>query len=647
MATGTPPKQPSLEKEIETIKNGLFPSVADGIAYAIKHTKITKHYRISEIIGSNKDFLKALREAPVKYPVKILDEQGREKLLDQDGVKKKLLSRRGLPLTRKFFDDKGGWTFSVHHSHERPDANTPQYKVLASCFKPSLDANGCRLGYVVKDLDRLLSLISALPDIETTSLVSDDSFFGNNFGLASWSSIYDLAEKCGIKAEGAVVFTIQRPTKSGGNESRQFRSSHMTVLHFMSLALTTLARQHDEGETAKQGRSVVNVKDPDNHAVIGRPTVTGITDILRHNAEKDLSTMLKKYRTPEAQEADNGFEAYIESQQAFPELFTVENDPKTLAKVVKNFMAMQYRALVAFDLWKKEHPNETKVNLADLAKHTVWRDEVATRGLTPEHRNQLYNGLRMAGAYAYKYITGKTYKTVNGKKTPAYTRDYIYILSRIQSDEVTKSGNVLSVEVDYDPKYLNALSLNLGVVMDNLANVKNESAILLGGYLCERFVAHQNATVIDRKPVRVRADTACEVCGITNGNPTRRYDTLTKALNELVDVGVIGGWSTATGKNLIRSVDKESLKLDVWPKDPSVYITKSQSKALKEARTVQQNSWRKMLKSLTNPKNGYTNFDQLAQDLDITRERLDLMLGGGDIDDEVGERITDLYEETK
>lgn len=647
MATEIPSKQPSLEKEIENIKTGLFPSAADGIAYAIKHTKVTKHYRISEIIGSDKDFLKALREAPVKYPVRILDEQGQEKLLDQEGVKKRLLSRRGLPLTRKFFDDKGGWTFSVHHSHERPEVNTPQYKALASCFKPVYDDNKCRLGYSVKDSDKLLSLINALPDVETTSLTSDESFFGNNFGLASWSSIYDLAEKCGIKAEGAVVFTIQRPTKSGEYESRQFRSSHMTVLHFMSIALTTLARQHDEGEIAKQGRSVVNVRDPDNHAVIGRPTVTGITDILRNNAEKDLSTMLKKYRTPEAQEADNGFEVYLESQQTFPELFTVENDPKTLAKVVKNFMAMQYRALVAFDLWKKDHPNETKVNLAELAKYTVWKDEVATRGLTPEHRNQLYNGLRMAGAYAYKYITGKTYKVVNGKREPVFVRDYIYILSRIQSDEVTKNGNVLSVEVDYDPKYLSALSLNLGVVMDNLANVKNESAILLGGYLCERFVAYQNATVIDRKPVRVRADTACEVCGITNGNPTRRYDTLTKALNELVDVGVIGDWSTATGKKLIRSVDKESLKLDIWPKDPTVYITKSQSKALKEARSVQQGSWRKMLKALTNPKKGYTNLDRLAQDLSITRERLDLMLGGEEIDEETAEQITELFEETK
>ncbi len=647
MTTGTPLKQLPLENEIEKIKARLFPSIADGIAYALKHTKATKHYRISEILGSDRDFLKALKEAPAKYPVRVLDEQGQEKLLDQDGIRKKLLSRKGLPLTRKFFDDKGGWTFSIHHSHECPEANTSQYKALASCFKLSHDDNGGKLGYVVKDPDKLLSLINALPDTETTSLTSDDSFFGNNFGLASWSSIYDLAEKCGIKAEGAVVFTIQRPTKSGENESRQFRSSHMTVLHFMTMALIALAHRHDEGETAKQGRSVVNVKDPDNHAIIGRPTITGITDILRNNAEKDLSTMLKKYRTPEAQEADNGFEAYIESQQAFPELFTVENDPKTLAKVIKNFMAMQYRALVAFDLWKKEHPAETKVSLAELAKYTAWKDEVAKRGLTPEHRNQLYNGLRMAGAYAYKYITGKSYKTVNGKKVPVYTRDYIYILSRIQSDEVTKSGNILSVEVDYDPKYLDALSLNLGVVMDNLANVKNESAILLGGYLCERFVAFQNATVIDKKPIRVRADTACEVCGITNGNPTRRYDTLTKALNELVDVGVIGGWSTATGKKLIRSIDKESLKLDIWPKDPSVYITKSQSKALKEAQSVQQASWKKMLRGLTNPKTGYTNLGQLAQDLNVTRERLDLMLGGEEISEEIATRITELFEEIK
>lgn len=104
---------------------------------------------------------------------------------------------------------------------------------------------------------------------------------------------------------------------------------------------------------------------------------------------------------------------------------------------------------------------------------------------------------------------------------------------------------------------------------------------------------------------------------------------------------------TATGKKVIRSVDKESLKLDIWPKDPTVYITKSQSKALKEARSVQQDSWRKMLKALTNPKKGYTNLDRLAQDLGITRERLDLMLGGEEISEETAEHITELFEEAK
>lgn len=630
-------------KTYNDIRGAVFNSIPGGIDFVIRHSKTTKVYQISEIVSSDKAFAKALREAPVKYQVPVEDDQGNVSILDQEAVKQKLLSRRGLPLARKFFDDKGGWIFSIHHTPQRPEVRTAEYKSISACFELKKDKSGSPVGYKVKNIDKLLSLVNELPTVETVSLAPDDS----SLGLSSWSAFYDLAEACGVKPEGPVVFTIQRPDKDGDYHEHKVTASHRAVLHFMSVALTTLAYEHDAGTATNRNRSVVNVRNPEDHAIIGKPTVTGITDIIKNNAEKSMETLLKQYRTPEAQEADNGFEVFLNDKQAFPDLFTAENDAKTRNKIVKNYMAMQYRALVAFDLWKKDHPNEKEVKLSDLAKYTPWRGEVATKGLKPEHRNQLYNGLKMAGAYAYKYITGKKRKKVNGVWKTEYQRDYIYILGRIQSDKVSANGTIISVEVDYDPKYLEALSLNLGVVMDNLASVKTETAVLLGGYLCERFVAHQHATAVEHKPVRVAAATACDVCGITDDNLTHKYATLTKALNELVDAGVIGKWSTATGKQVIRAVDKESLKLDIWPKDSSVYITPDQARALKDAEKSQQKAWKKMLDEMTNPKKWYTNFGQLAKDLGITKDQLDLMLGGEVIEDEIGKRIEALYEDGK
>ena len=542
-----------------------------------------------------------------------------------------------------------------------PPDNSPEFKAMASCFKSDKTA---KYAYKIdpKKKDKLLDLIRKLPqktgytlnvlqeatpdtNLSLTPRTDDQAGYFNSKSPVGVSERYtlllDLAENCKIKTEG---WGRQAVDKDG--TERLLADTHAIIERILTDALAYMLDDYTYKELER--RSVVNVRNPEKHPIVGRPTMGGIMDILQNNAEKQIETILDQTRTIEELKEKNGIETYLDDKTTFP-IFDIQNDKKTRAQAIKYYMAMQLRALVAFDKWKKEHPDEKSIIISDLAKYSLWAKEVESgKGLKPEHRRQLINGLDMAGHFAYKYIVGKSrYKDKDGKWKTAYERKYIYLLTRLKGDKVNeKTGTIISVDVDYDPDYLKALSYNLGVALDNLETVKTETAVVIGGYLCERFVANQTKVVEKGEPIRTTIATLCKVGCIFDVNPTTRCKTIAKALDELEQAGVIAKWRTAKGNKIITNYDKETLKLDIWAKSPNeVYITPSQNKALKASKELYQKEWLTALKQLHNPNRYYKNPETLAKDLEITREQLDIYLGGQEIPDEVGEQLITLKQE--
>ena len=578
--------------------------------------------------------------------------------IDNEAIKKKLVNH--LKDVRAYYE--GLMASSVFLTktvfYVTPPDDSPEFRTMAKCFKAEQGVSKIN----PKKKDELLTLIKKQPqrtgytlnvlyeantdtDMSLTPRANDQAgYFASNTPVGvreHYVLLLDLAEKCRIKPEGFARQTVDR-----NGVERPLADTHAIMERILTDALAIMSEDYASKELEE--RSVVNVRNPDSHAIIGRPTLGGIMDILQNNAEKQIETILNQTKTVEELKEQNGIETYLDDKTAFP-IFDIQNDKKTRARAIKYYMAMQLRALVAFDKWKKDHPNEKSVVLSDLAKYTLWAKEVKSgKGLKPEHRQQLINGLDMAGHFAYKYIVGKSrYKDKNGKWQTTKDRKYIYLLTRLKGDKFNETtGTIMSVDVDYDPDYLKALSYNLGVALDNLENVKTETAVIIGGYLCERFVANQTKVVEKGKPIRTTVTNLCRVGCIFDVNPTTRCKTIAKALDELEQAGVIAKWQTQIGGKNITNYNKDTLSLDIWAKNPTeVYITPNQNKALKASKEIYQREWLTALKQLHNPNKYYKTPEILAKDLEITKEQLDIYLGGGEIPDEIGEQIIALKQE--
>lgn len=630
------------------------------------YTRYRKHPEIVDIqIITDDKGNKLITPKTIKATVPKPDD-----LIDYEAIKKKLVAHT--KEVKEYY--KGLMASSVYLTktvyYTVPPNNSPEFEAMASCFRaervdvPKEYGHGGAIMAKInlKKKDKLLSLIKEQPqktgytlnvlyeantdtDLTLTPRTDDQAgYLASTIPVKKverYTLLVELVEKCGITPEGMTRQTLNVDGKEHG-----LTDTHAIVERILTDALVFMLEDYASKELEK--RKVVNVRNPEAHTVVGKPTIGGIMDILQNNAEKQIETILNQTRTIEELREQNGIETYLDDKTAFP-IFDIQNDKKTRAKAIKYYMAMQLRALVGFDKWKKEHPDEKSVVLSDLAKYTLWAKEVESgKGLKPEHRQQLINGLDMAGHFAYKYIVGKKrYKDSNGKWQYAYERKYIYLLTRLKGDKVNeKTGTILSVDVDYDPDYLKALSYNLGVALDNLENVKTETAVVIGGYLCERFVANQTKVVEKGEPIRTTVNNLCKVGCIFDVNPTTRCKTIIKALDELEQAGVIAKWKTAVGGKNITNYDKDTLSLDIWAKDPQdTYITQSQNRALKASKEVYQKEWYNAIKQLHNPNKYYTTPQALANALEITKEQLDLYLGGEEIPDEVGERAVALKQE--
>ena len=589
---------------------------------------------LKKIIAKYKDFAGFLESYATSTTLLFLNEYGKIPAKDTDTYKELEACYERIKLEKKTIYPTEGKPFYMLEYDDTKHGGGIHQTPLGN----KMPVGGDWYGYILRaDQAKLLALIDKLPKSNKAYSVALASGEQSNLLVKTARLCNEL--KISPVSDKDPSFKLA----DGDNGNDPFTGYYSASIAFTYLIDAVSIIYEQKVAKEKEYRKAPNIAG--DHTVVGLPTTLALNELLLHNAEREYSTLATKYRTKEAQEADNGFSGLYDNAQASLDGVLTIDDLKTSQKIVRNFVAMQYRALGAFISYKKDNPETDTVVLSELAKYTPWAKEVKTKGLKPEHRNALLNGLKIASLYSYKYTTGVSYEKVGGRKQKVYNNEYVYILKRIKSDKTTENGTVLSVKTDFDPTYLKALHLNTGVAIDNLSYIKNETTIVVGGFILSRFVQKQKDISERQKPLRVRAETLCKQACLTDQNTTNRYKNLTKILDELVEGKVIGSWANSKGKRWISTQDEDTLSLDIYPIDPTMYTTPKQSLAKKNFKTVSQERALKMLNELANPKKCYVDLDKLAKDLYIKRRDLEMYFGGLEIPDETIDAIEQLYAE--
>ena len=372
-------------------------------------------------------------------------------------------------------------------------------------------------------------------------------------------------------------------------------------------------------------RKVVNIKDPESHRYIGRPSTTSFIDMVEGAVKgRELKNLAKIYRTKDEREAEGGFLAHIENpQEALPFIFD-GTDKQLQAKFMANSVAIAVDAVTALQSYLRDNPdNEGLIKLKDLAMYIKrYADDIKVKGsLRPQYRKVILNGLTIA------QLMGANYRVAKDKKTGLTKWHKIYLIDRITDYETNKKGEVVAVRTDFTADYKASLDYNLGVILDGVQNLKTPEVKLLATYISDRQVAKQDDTIAG-KPITVTADILCTKAGIVDQNLTNRYKTLTKMLDELQTEGVaVGKWTTKAKKNNITGYikDSQTIYITATKNIQEAYITKRQTKAQRAGYKTEQEARVKALKRYAK---GYVDLDTLATEMGLRRLELDQLLAG-------------------
>ena len=133
--------------------------------------------------------------------------------------------------------------------------------------------------------------------------------------------------------------------------SKPTNSKDLTIKPIIS----GLAKPVVEGLNA---RKVVNIKDPESHRYIGRPSTTSFIDMVEGAVNgKELENLGKIYRTKDEREAEGGFLAHIENPQvALPFIFD-SADKRVQAKFMANSVTIAVDAVTALQGYLRDNPN--------------------------------------------------------------------------------------------------------------------------------------------------------------------------------------------------------------------------------------------------------------------------------------------------
>lgn len=402
----------------------------------------------------------------------------------------------------------------------------------------------------------------------------------------------------------------------------------------------TKTKPESIGASRKETPNIIN---PESHSYLGRPTNTSFIDMVAGAVEgREMAKLKEQYLDAKSRKDDGGFFAHIENpQEALPFAFD-DNDRPTLVKFMANSVAMAGDAIDALQAYRRDNPDYTGyVKVTDIAKYIdqYANDMARGKGLRPEYRQRILNGLTLAGLMGTDYIIDKDRK----RGTTKVRR--VYVVNRIDEYERSdKTGTILAIKnPDFTDEYKANLAngLNLGVLTDGIRNLGDTETKVLARYIADRQVAKQNDTV-EGKPITCKADTLCKMASITDQHVTNRYKTLAKMLDTLEGKQtVVGRWVSKAGGKTITGYNPESQTLYLYPTNnvQKSYATQRHTKAVREASKLEQKA---RVKALIKYAKGYTDFDVLAKELNVQPTDLALLLDGKlPITDRLLERISE------
>ena len=644
-----PPVPKAKRKEGEEFS--VYPSIKGGIEGVLRDKAVTKLYPIGEFYKANL-VAKALDELVIADKVTYVTAQGNKRYIDTKDLKQKLADN--VDKLKAFYDKQKQKPLAVTSYKLINDEALPKLdkyftletiqpnQWLPKTATITRDINGASTAGRVVDVDQVPDLKNAYKQPITGYLITDKnglatalanlqptdyrehkdveimaSVEGNTIeGLKSlFTDLLDLTNACGITDDSGQVMSIGKVV------------INQIHLEFLSLISRTLAGVLVRNQpTGGASRKVVNIKDPESHRYIGRPSTTSFIDMVEGAVSgRELKNLGKIYRTKDEREAEGGFLAHIDNPQATLPFIFDDTDKQVQAKFMANSVALAVDAVTALQGYKRDNPdNDGYIKLKDLALYIKrYADDIEVKGsLRPQYRKAILNGLTIA------QLMGADYAVEKNKKTGLTKWHKVYLIDRITDYETNKKGDVVAVRTDFTTEYKASLTYNLGVVLDGVQNLKTPEIKLLATYISDRQVAKQNDTIAG-KPITFTADTLCIKAGITNQtNSTMRYATLTKMLNDLQAEGVaVGKWTTKGKGNNITGYDKDSQTVYITPTKnvQQAYVTKEQSKAERAGYKTEQEA---RLKALKKYARGYTDLNALATEMSIERLELDKLLAG-------------------
>lgn len=593
-------------------------------------------------------------------------------LIDYEDIKKKLIAH--IKDIKTYYSGLMSSSVLLTKTtyHTVPPNNSPEFEAMAKCFKFEvvLDEHG-RGGYKMakinpKKKDKLLSLIQAQPqktgytlnvlyeantdtDLSLNPRTADQmGYYASTIPerkIERYTLLLDLVEKCGIKPEGWA-----RQTLNMNGTERVLTDTHAVVEHILTDALAYMFNQYSFYE-AGESSEVTNLIDGKSHGFIMRPANMSLYEAFEsavYSPDQEFNTIFQKYRTPQELDRASGLHLSVAEQAVMPFL-NASNDLRQFQRLMITQIPLFYDLILALQDYKREHPNVSGgwVDVKELAKFIPrYAHDIEVKGsLRPQYRTLIADTYQLLKLFEIPFE--KTTKA-NGNKVYKYFK-----FINIDEVEVDKRGNIKALKLDFTQDYYALYSQKVAVILDGMRELDDPQVKMLGARISDYFVCNEPimAKTIKGEPLIKKASELARWAGLSGNdkNPQRKYSRLSDILNNLVSNGrIVGKWkNTENDKAEIRGYGKGlgDILIAVYPSEniQNSLITKSQRKARRKLKEIDQKKCQKLLKKYTQ---GYTKPDTIAKNLGVNERTLENMLAGIEpitsevmeiVEDEIGE----------
>ena len=357
----------------------------------------------------------------------------------------------------------------------------------------------------------------------------------------------------------------------------------------------------------------------------------GIEGYTQTKETPDLLSSLDVVYRNEQERADRGGLAI--QTELFRCLLAGESDTDiapwaTVDQAIRALNIAGTTALVACIRYLHDNPNGGDIDLGDLMAydHKYKEQKESRRGLVKSDRIAFGNSLKLLLALNWGIKTRKSDRT----STIKY---YRLINGEVEIDNAT--GDVLSVKgLKFDNDFYDIKNSLLHVLapkgIDYLPSPEAKAVALKVQSL---FAKHQKDTIAG-KPQQVSREWLAKGSYKINA---RTNELIIRLLDDMVSNNLIAKWQNVKGTKVLNGYDKDTYKILLYPTKEAQesYITPEMRKAEKEAEKQVQQA---RLSSLKKAVKSYNNNDLLASELDIPKNQLELLIGGGE---KIPEHIAD------